>query len=179
MDQRYQIGDIVYGIVTDRSPQRVPCPDCLGVRHWVAILPNHEVVRISCPSCTFGYEVRGFVELPRTTGYVGEFTVSSVRYDSTREEPWEFLFEETSHSGGGQIWRTDQIYDTREEAEVALPDVIEAHRVGWADQCAKSHKVRRGTKNAGSMIAYYRAQLRDAERSAKEARAGIEREGSR
>lgn len=171
IETKFNIGDTVFCAETEWAPETSPCPDCIGERAWKAFLPNGEEIKISCPTCRVGYRTTGTIERYRVQGSVQELTIGSVRFD-THGRDVQYMCEETG-VGSGTVWDEDHFFRTREEAERALPAMVEAHQKTMDEQAARRLGNR---KDAGSRVAYYRKQIRDAKKQIQDAERGLARE---
>ena len=179
LETKYSIGDVVYHPQVLSTGAMMPCPDCLGERVWSAKLPNGEELRIACPTCARGYQgSTGEVPSGEVRGQVDRFTIGSVRMDTgSSDRGTEYMCEETG-VGSGSIWNESELFDVREEAEAALPAKIEELRVQLAESNARTQGSKRA-KDAGSMTAHYRAQIRRAKKDIAAAERGLAREAAK
>lgn len=178
LETKYSIGDVVYHPQVLSTGAKMPCPDCLGRRVWIAKLPNGEELRIACPTCAYGYEgSRGEVPSGEVHGRVDRFTIGSVRMDTgSGDRGTEYMCEETG-VGSGSLWAESKLFDTREEAEAALPALIEEMSVQLAESNARNQASKRA-RDTGSMTAHYRAQIRRAKKDIAAAECGLAREAA-
>ncbi len=158
------------------TTKQITCPDCLGERTWLARLPCGDELKITCPTCERGYVNTGTVPLSESTGKIRRLTIGSVRTDSAAEPERmiEYMCNETG-VGSGTVWPEWKLCATREEAEAALPALVENHRVMLVESRAASVS-RSRTEGVGRMAAHYRGQIRQARRDIAAAEAGLMRE---
>jgi len=170
---KYSAGDTVYSAEANGEAKWIQCPDCLGTQSWKAITPAGEEIAIECPACHRGYECTGVIEEWSVDGTIYCFTIASVQFDSS-EAGTKYMCQETG-VGSGRVWNEEDLYASREEAEVVLPHkiaVLKRSRQEWA---AKNYARRKGDR-PGSMAAYYRKEIRDAKKKVKQAQDGLERQ---
>jgi enhancing lycopene biosynthesis protein 2 len=106
-----------------------------------------------------------------------QLTIGSVRIDTNHESPIEYMCVETG-VGSGSVWDERQLYASREEAEAVLPKMVADHEAGLIDRRAQDRK-RKIVDGPGRMAAYYRAHIRDAEKTIADAKRGLEREAGK
>ena len=168
---KYAIGDVVYKPETSHEPAWVECPDCCGNKTWTAILGTGEEIAIECPTCKRGYdESPGVVQHYECDGRVVMLTIGSVRIDTSTEDPIEYMCEETG-IGTGRIHREDGLCATREEAEAELPALVKEYNDRMNENIANRNAKKRD--EAGRMAAYYRREIRDAQKTIERAEAQL------
>ncbi len=175
---KYKVGQTVYACSITLGSERVTCPDCLGTKAWAVTTPAGEEFSISCAACKHGYEVRGSIAESKFIGQVEEYTIGSVRLDTSIRDGRDcvsYMCEETG-VGSGRVWDQPALYATREEAKAVLPGLMDQRQREHEDSLAMQHK-RRKSDGPGEMAAYYRAQIRDAKKAIKAAERGLQREG--
>ena len=179
VESKFSIGDVVYRPVALSTTVEEPCPDCLGMRSWIAKLPSGEEFPIECPVCRFGYESRGTVKVSTSRGEVQRMTIGSVRIDTAADPDRrvEYMCRETG-IGSGSVWQEPDLYEMCEEAEAELPRLVEEHKIQLEESRARSRSKKRHD-GPGSMAAYYRAQVRAARREIEAAERGLEREAKK
>jgi hypothetical protein len=173
---KYAIGDTVWHPQASSGHVFVMCPDCLSKRTWHAVMPSGEELDFACPTCAHAYESRGVISEWKVTGCVQELTIGSVRINTADDDPIEYMCVETG-IGSGSIWAERKLHATREAAEAELPALIKAMEIHLVESNATARK-RRIADGPGRMAAYYRAQIRDAEKTIEKARRGLEREAA-
>lgn len=183
IETKFGVGDKVFAAEIAIETVQVPCPDCLGERTWDAKLPCGDTVKIQCQTCTYGYECRGTIGQARAEGVVRCYTVGSVSFDS-----WDginhdrggvrYMCEETG-VGSGRVWDERDLYETREEIEVLLPELVAQCQLEYEEQLGRNHKIPRKTEAAGRMAAHYRAMIRDGKKQVESGERGLAREAGK
>lgn len=179
IETRFDAGDIVFRPYVNTCSTQIPCPDCLGSKHWDAKLPNGEVIPIGCPTCEHGYEHRGTISAGTVDGSVQRLTIGTVGLEEdhsteNRGTVERYMCEETG-IGSGSVHYGYNLFATYEEAEAELPAMIEAMEKSLAESNATCRK-RKIKDGPGRMAAYYRAQIRDAKKTIKIAERRLARE---
>lgn len=177
---KFSIGDTVYAPQAEHETVQVECPDCLGTKTWRAVLPNGEEHDFSCPTCSYGYEVRGTIGSYEVQSRVRVLTIGSVRVDTahvgSREGP-QYMCKETG-VGSGTMWPEASLHATYAEAEALLPKMAEDRKVSLEETRARS-VARRKKDREGSMVGHYRRQIRDAKKDIEAAERGLAREAAK
>jgi hypothetical protein len=124
LESKYNLGDVVFAGTAEHTTERAVCPECLGSRHWPVTSPSGNNMVVDCPACTFGYEVRGFVETSVIVPVVQKLTVGMVKYENDYDTPGSMTFKymclETG-IGSGSVWSEGRLCSSREAAmELAL-----------------------------------------------------------
>ena len=118
---KYAIGDIVFRAGTVTELKSHPCPDCLGIRGWVATSPAGREYTFACPRCGSGYQSDRDLSLAYSqhSPHVERLTIGSVRVDShNTDRPVEYMCIETG-VGSGSIHNERDLYPTEEDARKA------------------------------------------------------------
>jgi hypothetical protein len=175
IEPKFSVGDQVFHPEVVHETVQVTCPDCLGEKSWTAHTPSGEEIPISCPTCKYGYEVRGTIGSYEVTGRVVSLTVGSVRYDSHAgpEMQWSYMCEETG-VGSGQVYYETKLFVSTEEAAALIPGMVERKKITLDEAQARSRG--RNREDAGNMAAHYRAQIRQAKKDIAAAERGLKRE---
>lgn len=106
----YNIGDKVWFAQRKTVEKTALCPDCFGTRALTLIKGDGERVSLACAGCTRGYnEPTGYVHYHAQVSSVSEVTVE--RVEIKRDGV-------TYGVNGNWIVENDNVFDTREEAEV-------------------------------------------------------------
>lgn len=112
LESKFNIGDTVFAARADREDVAVTCPECLGSRHWEVTSPAGNTMTVECPTCTYGYEVRGYITKSEVRPTVQRLTIGQVRYEI---ETFTYMCQETG-IGSGTIWSEDRLSRTHEAA---------------------------------------------------------------
>jgi uncharacterized C2H2 Zn-finger protein len=117
LKSKYAIGEIVYEASTTTVRKQHDCPDCLGTKKWKAQSPGGGEYEFSCPRCGGGFHSRDDLSLDYTrhVGTVNQLTIGSIRIDTARKDPVDYMCRETG-VGSGSIYSEDRLFQTREEA---------------------------------------------------------------
>ena len=179
MNPKYEIGQTVYCPEVKGASEQVDCPDCLGGKTWDCALPSGEKLTIPCPTCTSGHETTGTISSSRVEGTVRVLTIGSIRTDTNAspENQVEYMCDETG-VGSGQIYHEGNLWSDLKQMEAALPDMIVKKGIELDENNARV-RARKLEDGPGSMPAYYRDQIRRAEREIKAAERGLERESGK
>ncbi len=148
LESKYNLGDTVYAAGYRSECVQHQCPDCLGTRQWEAHLPSGEVLTVDCPTCHYGYEVRGTVGRWEVNPDVRQLTIGQVRYDPagfSRENGSGFTYmcEETG-IGSGSVWNEERLFRDYDSALAA--SIPEADQVREQNNARESERIAKERK---------------------------------
>jgi len=120
LESKFNIGDIVFAARADREDVATVCPECLGSRHWDVTSPAGNTMTVECPTCTYGYEVRGYVTKCEVRPTVQQLTIGQVKYETDYDKrddsmTFKYMCCETG-IGSGAIWKEDLLFSSHEAA---------------------------------------------------------------
>lgn len=120
LESKFNLGDVVFVAHADRDDEAVTCPECLGSRHWEVSSPAGNKMIVECPTCTYGYEVRGFVTKSVVRPTVQLLTVGQIKYEEDHDKrdgsmTFKYMCHETG-IGSGTVWAQDRLFSTHEAA---------------------------------------------------------------
>lgn len=118
IETKFSIGDVVYKAWTTTVTKQHPCPDCKGVRKWMAVSPAGAEYEFDCPRCSSRYQNDHDLSLSYTEfePCTHRLTIGSVRVDtSSKDRPVEYMCRETG-IGSGTIHDEADLFRTEEEA---------------------------------------------------------------
>jgi hypothetical protein len=153
---KYAIGRTVWSAGTRSGSIVIKCPDCLGKGVWRCSLPNGTEMNIPCPACGRGWAFKQWTHLPD----VRQLTIGTVRIDTGKPEPVEYMCEETG-IGSGQIHAESKLYDTEDEAHAAAERLAVERNKDAAESFIRDLTARRKSNRPGSLVAYLRRQITD------------------
>ena len=169
MRTKYSLGDVAYRVSTSTSKEVEVCPDCLGQRKWFAVLPSGEKLFFRCPTCESGYESLGVV-----SDYVAAGRVEAVMIRSVEVVEKDEVVVVRYNSA----YYLDDLYDSREDAEEALPAAIKEMRIHLEESRAQSF-ARNRKERTGRMASHYLRQIRMARKDIESAERGLAREAAK
>lgn len=120
---RYAIGDTVYIATTERTVEKLPCPDCLGEREWKVQSPAGGEYTTPCPRCGRTYslsENMPSLQIERHVGKAQSRLITGLELDA-RPSEWRAAVTYRC-STGGSSWNslTDKdVFATQEAAQIA------------------------------------------------------------
>jgi hypothetical protein len=124
MDKPYLIGQPVWFASTVQSKEPIPCPDCKETGKWKVITPAGDEWEHDCLRCGGS----GKLSAASASPVVRQLTIGQVRTvqdaDGTKHE---YMCNETG-VGGGSVYRHDQLFVTKQEAEQVASLLVEERR---------------------------------------------------
>lgn len=112
---KYEVGQRVWVVDIRTDDKRETCPDCLGTKHWPITTPGGDTFDLECATCRYGYEVRGFLTTRVVNTVATQVTIGSVRIDTERDCPIEYMMIETG-VGSGRVWKETDVFATEADA---------------------------------------------------------------
>lgn len=127
---KFAIGDVVWRASSDWNATQIPCPDCLGDKHWMVRTPAGENFLTFCRTCWHGFDgCCGTVSQYDYTPQVRRLTVGLV---TTRQSDVktviQYMCEETG-IGSGTVWNEESVFSTEKEARVYADRQAQAKRL--------------------------------------------------
>lgn len=114
---KYEDGQRVWVATLDTVVRTSTCPDCLGTKHWPVTTPGGDSFDLECPTCRYGYEVRGELSRKVVVGIARQMTIGSVHTDTASvDHPVEYMMLETG-VGAGRVWREANVFLSQKEAQ--------------------------------------------------------------
>jgi hypothetical protein len=134
LTSKYDIGDVVYSVQVESVDVRHTCPECLGAKEWTITTPAGNSVTVECPTCSYGYTVRGFIIKSQINPIPCRLTIGQVRYESGFDGEgmmFKYMCDETG-IGSGTIWKESELFSTEAEA-IAYGVIKAAERQAFVD----------------------------------------------
>lgn len=117
MEQKYNIGDVIWSSGLESAEEDIPCPICLGEKEITVIFPNGEEWAVPCEECQSGFAPpRGFITVRYYNQVVAiPYVVQEIKL--TREG-YEYGCKRYWAEGGYTHWTVKEkdVFDTEEEA---------------------------------------------------------------
>ncbi len=120
IETKFNFGDEVYAITTDRVDIYKECPACSGRGYFE--LDNGETS--SCPKCDWrsgkirtGYKVRWKINYDMP-GIVQNIRLSL--YISPKHESERVYMLDKTGVGSGTLWKEENLFSTKEDAEIEI-----------------------------------------------------------
>jgi hypothetical protein len=137
-----------------------PCPDCLGLKIWWAVLPSGDWVVVDCSTCDKHYGPTGQKTTFKYVPFVEQLTIGAVGVEihpRPEDGPIRYMCVETG-IGSGSVYYERNVHATREEAMAAAELVVaqmnehrDAHR-RKEEAKVRRQKKRRHCKACGQKI---------------------------
>lgn len=132
---KFHVGQTVFGVCHSTLTKHVTCPACNG--SGKVRLLNGQLY--NCPECnSFGYKQK---TEPDAYRIAYESTIGKVQVEIYKTRFVETYMIEATGVGSGQVWDSDKLFATKEEAEAYCRkmnrgedievDAIEAFKSGW------------------------------------------------
>lgn len=186
IETKYSVGDKVWGYEVTYETVRRTCPDCDGAK--VLRIEGKEL-DLRCPTCSYGYESRGFVDDQRewrarpTVRTIGQVQVVHTGPSWGREDDGDerqavqvpatteikYMCRETG-VGSGTVHDERRLFWTIEEAQAA-GDVDAIQR---AEDMRKSNEAEMDRRRKREVGRVKRREKKDEERKAQLKAMGIE-----
>ena len=171
---RFNVGDTIYYVESERTTKRVTCPDCFGKLALTVILGDNSQVSIACTGCSAGFNPpRGTVEEYIWNATIKKGTVGGM----------EILGEKISYKVNiiwfgddgtvGHSYRTvesNEAFASVEEATPAIVAIVAKHN---EDEAQRLQMKKEPIRTWAWHVTYYRGLIRDAEKTLERAMAAL------
>lgn len=162
MEKEYKIGDKVWWATCDTLQVKVDCPICFKKGKVTLILGNGESVETPCDYCMKGFEYPvGYTnEWQRISG-VKEIAITGK--EITENEKGRKVEYRYSGEGHNYCLYNDSIFDTKEEAENRVKEIIAEHEA--QELLRLAHKKKSNQTHYSWSVGYYKKQIKDAQKN--------------
>lgn len=166
----FNVGDQVWIAKTEWKEYYLTCPHCFGKKFLTVILGDDSKITIDCECCRAGY-----------LGSQGTVSVGQYREDAsfetiTRKEQSR---DEISYTAGGYCLKHNDIFRTKEEAQIRAAEIARDHRADEMQRFYTKEKIdrnwawnatyhRNNIKRLKQELAYHESKLMVAQTRAKE-----------
>jgi len=116
---KFNIGDVVYVVATDKQMRQWPCPDCKDTKIWNVTTPAGGAATMPCPRCTDRFGRLG--DIPSLTYRVSvahavPLTIGRIQID-TETDSWCRDKVRYSRENSGSIYPEHKLFATEAEAD--------------------------------------------------------------
>lgn len=155
--KEYKIGDKVWLAVCESKPVEVKCYVCFGKCKVTLILGNNEQIETECAYCKVGFEnPRGYTTEYQRISDVKEIALTGKEIrENDKGRKIEYRYQ-------NYYLYDENIFDTKEEAENRVLEMIKEHEDSEVTRLA--NKKKSNQSNYSWTVGYYRKKLRDAQK---------------
>lgn len=119
---KYELGQQVWVVDVQQIEHRDRCPDCLGEKYWPITTPGGDSFDLECPTCRYGYEVRGFLTRHEVVAVAKCLTVGSIRIDTaSTDRAVEYMMHDTG-VGSGRVYNEADVFLTEDDVQPRLKE---------------------------------------------------------
>jgi hypothetical protein len=121
--KEYNVGETVWWASCGTKHVKKECPVCYGKRRVVLVLGNGDECSIECNFCGKGYEgPRGYIEEYEWIADVKQIVIETKKIQETPGG-----FRSIEYGNHQHYIRTGELFETREEAETRVAQLITEH----------------------------------------------------
>jgi hypothetical protein len=152
------IGEKVWWAKCENKHVEIDCPICFGKKEVTLILGNDEKIKTDCDYCVSGFEPpKGFtMEYQRVSGVEEVVVTGKEVVENEQGRKVEYRYHNYC------LYPQDNIFDTKEEAENRVSELIKEHEQYEADR--NIHRIKSNQSKYSWKIGYYKKRLKDAQR---------------
>ncbi len=145
---RFNIGDIIWHASCRGTDKWITCPDCFGTKTLKVILGDGTELVIPCAGCACGFDPpRGVVKTYDYGPRVEQVEITGVEMSAT----------ETKYRSSGWIFKDDDVFATKEEAEARCVELV-AQRV--QEEADRLHLKEKDHRSWAWHVHYHRDEIR-------------------